>query len=310
MPRLVPATTSLALLFAFVAAAEPSGSKLQQHADREALKNAIENVLARPPLSESRVGVEVVSLDTGEVVYTHQSDDLLNPASNVKLFTSAAALSTLGPDFRYETEFYTDAPLNKGKAKILYVRGKGDPTINTERLYGIVSELFHYGLRDVQEIVVDDSFFDGKRTPPGYDQEDSDRAYMSPPGAVSLNWNAVGIYLRAGENPGDKPSVEMEPPSDFFVVDSSLTTSTRRHRRFSIQSSAAGDKQKITVTGVVPAAADVVSLLTAAQFAKHGQLFQAVSAQAAALHENFVATLQASAGSYSATEAINAASAR
>jgi hypothetical protein len=64
------------------------------------------------------------------------------------------------------------------------------------------------------------------------------------------------------------------------------------------------------MTGVVPAAADVVSLLTAAQFAKHGQLFQAVSAQAAALHENFVATLQASAGSYSATEAINAASAR
>jgi hypothetical protein len=64
------------------------------------------------------------------------------------------------------------------------------------------------------------------------------------------------------------------------------------------------------MTGVVPAAADVVSLLTAAQFAKHGQLFQTLSAQAAALHENFVNTLQASAGSYAATEAINAASAR
>ncbi|OBJ16502.1 PE family protein [Mycobacterium sp. 1165196.3] len=64
------------------------------------------------------------------------------------------------------------------------------------------------------------------------------------------------------------------------------------------------------MTGVVPAAADVVSMLTAAQFAGHGQLFQALSAQAAALHENFVITLQASAGSYAATEAINAASAR
>lgn len=64
------------------------------------------------------------------------------------------------------------------------------------------------------------------------------------------------------------------------------------------------------MTGVLPAAADVVSLLTAAQFAKHGQMFQTLSAQAAALHENFVNTLRASAGSYAATEAINAASAR
>jgi hypothetical protein len=64
------------------------------------------------------------------------------------------------------------------------------------------------------------------------------------------------------------------------------------------------------MAGVAPAAADVVSLLTAAQFARHGQMFQALSAQAAAVHEKFVNTLRASAGSYAATEAINAASAR
>ena len=59
-------------------------------------------------------------------------------------------------------------------------------------------------------------------------------------------------------------------------------------------------------TGVVPAAADVVSALTAAQFAAHGQMYQAVSAQAAAIHEMFVQTLSVSAGSYAATEAANA----
>ncbi|MEB4210020.1 PE family protein [Mycobacterium sp. 94-17] len=64
------------------------------------------------------------------------------------------------------------------------------------------------------------------------------------------------------------------------------------------------------MTSVVPAAADVVSILTAAQFAKHGLMFQTVNAQAAVLHENFVNTLQASAGSYAATQTINAASAR
>jgi hypothetical protein len=59
-------------------------------------------------------------------------------------------------------------------------------------------------------------------------------------------------------------------------------------------------------TGVLPAAADHVSALTAAQFATHAQMYQAVSAQAAAIHEMFVNTLGASAGSYAATEAANA----
>ena len=62
-------------------------------------------------------------------------------------------------------------------------------------------------------------------------------------------------------------------------------------------------------TGVVPAAADEVSALTAAQFAAHAQMYQDFSAQAAAIHEQFVATLQTSAGSYLATEAANAAAA-
>ena len=60
-------------------------------------------------------------------------------------------------------------------------------------------------------------------------------------------------------------------------------------------------------TGVVPAAADEVSALTAAQFAAHAQMYQAVSAQAAAIHEQFVNTLTTSSGSYAATEAANAA---
>ena len=84
--------------------------------------------------------------------------------------------------------------------------------------------------------------------------------------------------------------------------------------------SAAGEQQSIgsavaagnmaaaaPTTGVVPAAADEVSALTAAQFAAHAQLYQAIGAQAAAIHELFVTTLGTSAGSYAAAEAANAA---
>ena len=62
-------------------------------------------------------------------------------------------------------------------------------------------------------------------------------------------------------------------------------------------------------TGVIPAAADEVSVLVAAQFATHAEMYQVLSAQAAEIHEMFVSTLGTSAGSYAATEAANAAAA-
>ncbi len=229
-----------------------TASAVQRHADREALKSAVEAVLSRPPLDRARVGVQVVSLETGEIVYSHGAEELLNPASNVKLFTGAAAVAKLGPEYRYETEFYTDAPIRGGKVRTLYVRGKGDPTITTERLYGIVAELSRTGLKEISEIVIDESWFDTDRVPAGYDQEKSDRAYAAPPGAVSLNWNAVGIYVRPGEKPGDKAIVEVEPPSDFFVIESEVRTDGRKGPRVSVGTEVAPrDQQKIVARGAI-----------------------------------------------------------
>jgi hypothetical protein len=61
----------------------------------------------------------------------------------------------------------------------------------------------------------------------------------------------------------------------------------------------------IPTTGVVPAAADEVSALTATQFSTHAATYQAVSAQAAAIHDMFVHILSVSAASYAAAEAAN-----
>lgn len=63
-------------------------------------------------------------------------------------------------------------------------------------------------------------------------------------------------------------------------------------------------------TGVVRAAGDEVSALTAMQFAGHAEIYQAMSAQAAAIHQRFVDVLAVSADSYAATEAANTVAAR
>ena len=214
----------------------------------------MESVIEKTSLKNARLTIQVRSLTDGAVVFARDPEELLNPASNVKLYTAATAISRLGPDYRFETEFLVDPEFKEGKAKTLWVRGRGDPTITTERLYGIVSELVHAGLKEVGEIVVDDSWFDGERLPPGFDQEYGDKAYLAPTGALSLNWNTVGVYLRPADAPGGKAIVEVEPPSDYFVIEGEVATGTRTQRRFTVSSTVDKDRirQKIEAKGVVP----------------------------------------------------------
>jgi len=222
--------------------------------EREALRRALTSVIETSTLKGARVTVQVRSLDDDSLVFSRDGDELLNPASNVKLFTAATALATLGPDFRFETDFLTDREFKDGKARVLYVRGRGDPTVNTERLYGMVSDLVHAGLKEVTDIVLDDTYFDAERTAPGFDQETGDKAYLAPTGALSLNWNSVGVFLRPGEHIGAAAVTEVEPPSDFFVIESEVTTGAKTQRRYTVSSSVDKDKvrQKIEVKGVVP----------------------------------------------------------
>ena len=201
------------------------------------------------------MGIEVVSLTDGAVVFAKNGDELLNPASNVKLVTAAAALARLGPDWRFETEFFLDgAPSERPR---LYVRGKGDPTMTTERLYQVVGELKHLGLHELSDIVLDEGYFDAERLAPGFEQESTDRPYTAPTGALSLNANTVAVYVRS-TGAGAHPVVELEPPSDYFTVTNGAVGTLSRARRMAVSSELDGEKQKIVVRGTVPPSGESV----------------------------------------------------
>ncbi len=242
-----------ALVMAFALAAAPPSPGAKEK-ERDQLRKVIIGVIERSPLKNARISVQVRSLDDGSVVFAQGQDELLNPASNVKLFTAAASLAKLGPDYRFETEFLTDSDSRNGMTRNLYVRGRGDPTITTERLYGIVSELVHAGLKEVGDVVVDDAWFDAAREAPGFDQESGDRAYLAPTGALSLNWNTLGIYLRPGEREGAVATAELEPPSEYFTLSSQLRTGSKTQRRFVVGTELDKDRihQKVSVSGFVP----------------------------------------------------------
>ncbi|MGZ6079451.1 MAG: D-alanyl-D-alanine carboxypeptidase/D-alanyl-D-alanine endopeptidase [Myxococcaceae bacterium] len=234
--------------------AGPPAPARDRAADRESLKKTLLELAQRAPFSDARLGMQLLSLEDGSIVFSKDADALMNPASNVKLVTAAAALAKLGPEYRFDTEFLLE-PGPSDRVRALFVRGKGDPSLTTERLHAIASELVHLGLREVGDLVLDDTWFDAERLAPGFEQEVSDRAYTAPTGALSLNANAVGVYLRAA-SPGSRAVVELEPPSEYFEVVNAAVGSSSRARRASVSSSWTGTQQRITVRGTVPVAGE------------------------------------------------------
>ncbi|HEX9052687.1 MAG TPA: D-alanyl-D-alanine carboxypeptidase/D-alanyl-D-alanine-endopeptidase [Anaeromyxobacter sp.] len=224
-------------------------------ASTKELDAALKAIVGAAPLSGARAGILVTDVETGQVLFAKDPDVLLNPASNVKLFTTAAALARLGPEYRFATELYVDAgSRGSSSVKTLYVKGRGDPTIVTERLWAIAGELVHLGLRRIGEIAIDESFFDGEREGPGFDQESGDRSYLAPAGAVSLNWNTVEVVVAPGDRRGARARVELEPASDDFEIENRATTvAGNGRRRVTVSSTLHGGKQRIVVEGRIPA---------------------------------------------------------
>jgi D-alanyl-D-alanine carboxypeptidase/D-alanyl-D-alanine-endopeptidase (penicillin-binding protein 4) len=254
-PTLQLRLSVVAIAALVLGASAPAGADGTREKDREALRRVLAELAVRGPLASAHVGIQVVSLVDGTVVFSRNADDLLNPASNVKLVTAAAALFRLGPDWRFETEFSLDGSVSERPR--LYVRGKGDPVMTTERLYQVAGELKHLGLREISDIVLDDTWFDAERIAPGFEQETTDRPYTAPTGALSLNANAVGIYVRSA-GAGVRPAVEIDPASEYFTLVNNAVGTASRARRASVSSEADGDRQRIVVRGTVPSTGEYV----------------------------------------------------
>lgn len=123
----------------------------------------------------------------GRIVEGCNLDTPYVPASILKVPTALAALSILGPDYRFKTRFYTDAQDN------LYIQGFGDPMLTSEEIRGIFAALKERGLRQVNAICIDASNFALEYQSPG--SEFSDNPYDAPIGPVSVNFNSVPVRV-------------------------------------------------------------------------------------------------------------------
>lgn len=191
------------------------------------LAGRIDALLQARFLAAAKVGVVVVDLATGARLYEKNPDLGLNPASNVKLVTTAAALSLLGPEHRYVTRAYVKkgALGDRAIAGDLYLRGGGDPSLVTADLYQLASDLRALGVTKVTGgLVVDNTAFDRDELPPAFDQKDELASYRAPSGAMSVNFGTYVVLARPGDAEGAAALVAVDPPVPMLKLKSTATT--------------------------------------------------------------------------------------
>jgi D-alanyl-D-alanine carboxypeptidase/D-alanyl-D-alanine-endopeptidase (penicillin-binding protein 4) len=153
---------------------------------------AVDGVMARPELARSRLGIQVSTL-AGDLVYGREGDRFFVPASTMKLFTTAAVLTRLGPGSQIRTSVYGATAANG--LTTLRVVGRGDPSFNSGDMAALGDQIQAQGVQRVSQIIGDESAFPGSAVNPNWEWEDVQAGYGAPANALILNENAIGLSL-------------------------------------------------------------------------------------------------------------------
>ncbi len=199
------------------------------------LRQDIDQILTDARLTGSQAGVLVRDADTDEVLYARNPDHRLLPASNNKLFTSAAALEVLGADYTFTTRVLSharrDGDLLRGD---IYLKGGGDPTTLASDYDALAKQIADSGVRTVTgKLVADDSFFDSVRLGSDWANDDEPYYYAAQISALTVapdtDYDAGTVIVKTtgGAAAGSPVSITVVPETGYVTIDNRATTGTR-----------------------------------------------------------------------------------
>lgn len=201
-------TAPWALAFTLLAAAPAAESGRVAAQERTALQQQLSAALRAGPVN-GRWGVIVVSLTRGDTLFTRDADELLLPASTMKLYTAAIAFERFGPAHQFRTEVLRDGPLGPDGILTgdLYLKGAGDPALSQRYarwndgvgpMDAIADRVVAAGVRQIRgDVVGDASAFDDQRVPAGWRRRYLQAGYAARVSALSVNENVAEVVVRS-----------------------------------------------------------------------------------------------------------------
>jgi len=181
-------------------------------------KSLFKSSISSRRLNLKKFGVSVSKKqENGEwiSVFEHNSKKLFTPASITKSLTSAGLLEQHGMHYKIATTVLTKSkPLKKKIVGDLYIKGAGDPTLVSEKMWLLVNEIKKWGVEQiVGDLVFDDSAFDQKYLD-GDRSSWNQRAYNSALSGLALNWNSVRVRFLDGPS----LNVTVDPKNPYFEI--------------------------------------------------------------------------------------------
>ena len=216
----------------------------------------------------SSFGISIRDYKTGSILYSTNGNVPRSPASSLKLLTGAAALHTLGTNYRFTTNLYYDGTITNGVLNgNIYVQGTGDPTFQYSDFSNFASHLKSIGIKHVNGYVLaDDSIFSGPIRSPGVMPYEEDEYYagaataitMSPDtnyNAGTINFTVVGSWIGGAPYYGGGNSL-----SGLQVVNMAKTV--KKGARNTLTITRASGSNSIVISGNIPVGATVKKVIT------------------------------------------------
>jgi D-alanyl-D-alanine carboxypeptidase/D-alanyl-D-alanine-endopeptidase (penicillin-binding protein 4) len=224
-----------------------SASRAKNRADIVRFRTRVEAALNEVHAQKIYWGVVVADQETGAILYELNADHFFTPASNAKIFTTALALASLPPSFRFRTTLESQGVLGAdGRlAGDLRFVGRGDPDLSNRKfpyavkvehdgpaekvLAEMIDEAVAKGLKEVDgDIVADDSYFPYDPYPAGWSVGDLFFTFGAPVGAIAFNDNSISIDVLPGAAAGSPAVVTVSPGYALNAFGQEITTAGNR----------------------------------------------------------------------------------